>query len=122
MIPVLSREQMRAFDQHAIEVCRVPSLVLMENAGRGATDVLVRELLDGDAANARVIVVCGTGNNGGDGLVIARHLLAPRRRPDGVVSAATRPSCPRTRGPTWRPGAASAARCADSPPARRSSR
>jgi hydroxyethylthiazole kinase-like uncharacterized protein yjeF len=75
VIPVLSREQMRAFDRHAIDVCHVPSLVLMENAGRGATDVLVRELLDGDAANARVIVVCGTGNNGGDGLVIARHLL-----------------------------------------------
>jgi NAD(P)H-hydrate epimerase len=66
---------MRAFDKRAIEVCRVPSLLLMENAGRGATDVLVRELLDGDAVNARVIVVCGTGNNGGDGLVIARHLL-----------------------------------------------
>jgi NAD(P)H-hydrate epimerase len=73
--PVLSRAQMRAFDAHAIERCAVPSLVLMENAGRGATDVLVRELLEGNAAAARVIVVCGTGNNGGDGLVIARHLL-----------------------------------------------
>src|SRR5208283_4184484 len=60
---------------HAIETCGVPGLVLMENAGRGATDVLERELLDGDAAGARVVVVCGTGNNGGDGLVIARHLL-----------------------------------------------
>jgi NAD(P)H-hydrate epimerase len=66
---------MRAFDKHAIEACHVPGRVLMENAGRGAADVLVRELLDGDAANARVVVVCGTGNNGGDGLVIARHLL-----------------------------------------------
>jgi hydroxyethylthiazole kinase-like uncharacterized protein yjeF len=73
--PVLSRAQMRAFDQHAIEACGVPSLVLMENAGRGATDVLVRELLDGDAAGADVVIVCGTGNNGGDGLVVARHLL-----------------------------------------------
>ena len=75
MTPVLSRDQMRAFDKHAIEACHVPSLVLMENAGRAATDVLVRELLEGDAADARVIVVCGTGNNGGDGLVVARHLL-----------------------------------------------
>jgi NAD(P)H-hydrate epimerase len=75
MIPVLSRDQMRAFDRHAIEACGVPSLVLMENAGRGATDVVVHELLDGDATDARVIIVCGTGNNGGDGLVIARHLL-----------------------------------------------
>jgi NAD(P)H-hydrate epimerase len=74
MTPVLSRAQMRAFDEHAIEQCRVPSLVLMENAGRGATDVLVRELLEGRAAGARVVIVCGTGHNGGDGFVIARHL------------------------------------------------
>jgi ADP-dependent NAD(P)H-hydrate dehydratase / NAD(P)H-hydrate epimerase len=72
--PVLSRAQMRAFDKHAIETCGVPSLVLMENAGRGATDVLVRELLEGDPEAAEVVVVCGTGNNGGDGFVIARHL------------------------------------------------
>jgi hydroxyethylthiazole kinase-like uncharacterized protein yjeF len=78
--PVLSRAQMRAFDQHAIEVCGVPSLVLMENAGRGATDVLVGELLEGDAADADVVVVCGTGNNGGDGLVVARHLLVRHAR------------------------------------------
>jgi hydroxyethylthiazole kinase-like uncharacterized protein yjeF len=78
--PVLSRAQMRAFDQHAIEACGVPSLVLMENAGRGATDVLVRELLEGDAADADVVVVCGTGNNGGDGFVIARHLLVRHAR------------------------------------------
>jgi NAD(P)H-hydrate epimerase len=75
MTPVLSRAQMREFDRHAIEVCRVPGLVLMENAGRGATDVLVRELLGGQAAGAKVVVVCGAGNNGGDGLVVARHLL-----------------------------------------------
>lgn len=37
--------------------------------------MLVRELLEGDAADADVVVVCGTGNNGGDGLVVARHLL-----------------------------------------------
>ena len=65
---------MRAFDQRAI-ACGVPGLVLMENAGRGAAEVLVRELLAGDAAGARVAVVCGPGNNGGDGLVLARHLL-----------------------------------------------
>ncbi|HZU81271.1 MAG TPA: NAD(P)H-hydrate dehydratase [Polyangiaceae bacterium] len=81
MTPVLSRAQMRAFDAHAVERCRVPSLLLMENAGRGATDVLVRELLGGRCADARVVVVCGTGNNGGDGLVIARHLLVRGARP-----------------------------------------
>jgi hydroxyethylthiazole kinase-like uncharacterized protein yjeF len=65
---------MREFDACAIDRQRVPSVVLMENAGRGSTDVLVRELLSGKAAGARVVIVCGTGNNGGDGLVMARHL------------------------------------------------
>lgn len=76
MIPVLSRGQMRAFDAHAIQTARVPSVVLMENAGRGAADVIERELLDGHAAGRRVVVVAGAGNNGGDGFVVARHLLA----------------------------------------------
>ncbi len=76
MIPVLSRAQMRAFDKHAIQVCRVPSLVLMENAGRGAADVIEREILDGRADGKRVSIVCGTGNNGGDGFVVGRHLIA----------------------------------------------
>jgi NAD(P)H-hydrate epimerase len=81
MTPVLSRAQSQAFDAYAIETCKVPSLVLMENAGRGATDVLVTELLGGDATGARVAVVCGTGNNGGDGFVIARRLAVMGARP-----------------------------------------
>lgn len=71
MRPVLSREQMRAFDRHAIEA-GVPGLVLMENAGRGAAEHvmgLLREL-----GGARVLVLCGGGNNGGDGYVVARAL------------------------------------------------
>jgi NAD(P)H-hydrate epimerase len=66
---------MRAFDAHAISQCGIPGLLLMENAGRGAADVLVRELCEGSVRGARPVVVCGAGNNGGDGLVIARHLL-----------------------------------------------
>jgi NAD(P)H-hydrate epimerase len=76
MIPVLSRLQMRAFDKHAIDVCKVPSIVLMENAGRGAADVIEREVFGGRADGKRVVVVCGTGNNGGDGFVVGRHLRA----------------------------------------------
>ncbi len=71
---VLSRAQARAFDAHAIVSCKVPSLVLMENAGRGAADVIERELLGGAPDGKRVVVVAGVGNNGGDGFVVARHL------------------------------------------------
>jgi NAD(P)H-hydrate epimerase len=76
---------MRAFDAHAMEACRVPSLVLMENAGRGAADVAVAELLRGDAAGARAVVVCGAGNNGGDGMVVARRLAVRGARPVVVL-------------------------------------
>lgn len=76
MIPVLSRAQMRAFDAHATGTCNVPSLVLMENAGRGAADVIEREILAGRADGKRVVIVCGAGNNGGDGFVVGRHLLS----------------------------------------------
>jgi hydroxyethylthiazole kinase-like uncharacterized protein yjeF len=75
VIPVLSRAQMRAFDRHAVEQCHVPGVVLMENAGRGAADVAAR-LLPSGLTGARVVVVCGAGNNGGDGFVVARHLWA----------------------------------------------
>ncbi len=71
MLPVLSREQMRAFDAYAIEECLVPSIVLMENAGRGAA-VNVAERL---ATGGRVLIVCGRGNNGGDGFVVGRRLM-----------------------------------------------
>jgi hydroxyethylthiazole kinase-like uncharacterized protein yjeF len=74
LIPVLSREQMRAFDQHAIQVCKVAGVLLMENAGRGAADAIVRRMTD--TASWRAVVVAGPGNNGGDGFVVARHLLA----------------------------------------------
>jgi ADP-dependent NAD(P)H-hydrate dehydratase / NAD(P)H-hydrate epimerase len=73
MVPVFSRAQTREFEALATR-CGVSTPLLMENAGRGATDVLARELFDGDVRGARAVVVAGTGNNGGDGLVVARHL------------------------------------------------
>jgi NAD(P)H-hydrate epimerase len=75
MIPVLSRHEMRQFDAHASAACQVPSLLLMENAGRGAADFISAELGLGRERGARIVIVCGGGNNGGDGFVVARRLL-----------------------------------------------
>jgi NAD(P)H-hydrate epimerase len=65
----MSRDEVRAIDRRAIEELGLPGIVLMENAGRGATDVLVSLGIDGT-----VVICAGKGNNAGDGFVIARHL------------------------------------------------
>ncbi|MCL4425146.1 MAG: NAD(P)H-hydrate dehydratase [Firmicutes bacterium] len=69
---LVTAAQMRALDRRAQEY-GLPGIVLMENAAR----VFVRVLLDrvGDLGRKRVAVFCGKGNNGGDGLAIARYLL-----------------------------------------------
>ena len=66
---VLSRRQVRQFDQIAIQQFGIESLVLMENASRVAADVLCER-----ATETSAVILCGPGNNGGDGLVMARHL------------------------------------------------
>ena len=73
---MMSVEQVRAFDKWAIEEVGIAGVVLMENAGRDCA-VLIRDNLRG-VDNARVVIFCGTGNNGGDGFVIARHLRNSR--------------------------------------------
>lgn len=70
---VLSRATVRELDRQAIEEHGVPSLLLMENAGRASADVVAARLAA--AGGGRVLVLCGPGNNGGDGWVIARTLL-----------------------------------------------
>ncbi len=72
MIPLLSRQAVRALDRDAVERLGLPSLLLMENAGRGAFEAIMAEL---PQALARVVIVGGTGQNGGDGWVLARHLI-----------------------------------------------
>ncbi len=67
---VLTRAQVREVDRRAIEEYGIPGIVLMENAGRNAADAIRRRL----RGRGRVAIVCGRGNNGGDGFVIARHL------------------------------------------------
>jgi NAD(P)H-hydrate epimerase len=66
----LAREEVRRIDALALEEFGLSTIVLMENAGRGAA-ALLRERL---GPNARVLILCGPGNNGGDGGVVARHL------------------------------------------------
>jgi NAD(P)H-hydrate epimerase len=68
--PLLSAEQMRCLDRHTIETLGVPGELLMECAGRVVAAEVLSELSRGNS----VWVVCGAGNNGGDGLVVARHL------------------------------------------------
>jgi NAD(P)H-hydrate epimerase len=65
----LTRDESRELDRRAIEDLGIPGLVLMENAGRGCVDVLERLGISGP-----VVILCGKGNNAGDGFVIARHL------------------------------------------------
>lgn len=65
----LSQIEIRQVDATAVEIFGIPGLVLMENAGRGCTEVIARHWVPGKA-----VICCGKGNNGGDGFVIARHL------------------------------------------------
>jgi ADP-dependent NAD(P)H-hydrate dehydratase / NAD(P)H-hydrate epimerase len=71
VIPLLTRAEARALDRDAIEWLGLPSLLLMENAGRGAFEAALFAFPD---ALSRVVIVGGTGQNGGDGWVVARHL------------------------------------------------
>ena len=68
----LTREQVRQIDRLSIEKYQIPGIVLMENAARAAADVAC-DMLDGDCVG-QVLILCGGGNNGGDGLALARHL------------------------------------------------
>ena len=67
--PLLAAGEQRALDQWAIERLGRPGIELMERAGRG-----LAELVAGLVDNGQIVVVCGKGNNGGDGLVAARLL------------------------------------------------
>lgn len=85
-LAVMSRDQVRAVDEWAITAMSVPGVVLMENAGRSCAEFIVarysglvprnrrQAASDELRATSHVCIFCGTGNNGGDGYVVARHL------------------------------------------------
>jgi ADP-dependent NAD(P)H-hydrate dehydratase / NAD(P)H-hydrate epimerase len=73
MRTIVSAKEMRWCDELTIHKHGVPSLLLMENAGRGVAETAVLEF--GPPERKRILIFCGKGNNGGDGFVAARHLL-----------------------------------------------
>ncbi len=75
LLPLPDAEQMRAVDRHAIQQHAIPGIDLMERAGAQVARAVERQAPDG-----RIVVLCGTGNNGGDGLVVARLLRQAGRQ------------------------------------------
>jgi ADP-dependent NAD(P)H-hydrate dehydratase / NAD(P)H-hydrate epimerase len=71
-VKILTAAQMREVDRRTSEL-GIPSIILMENAGNRVVEFLEREYAP--LAKQRLVVVCGKGNNGGDGLVVARQLF-----------------------------------------------
>ena len=74
MTELLTAAQMRAIEQAAIESGEVTGLELMERAGRGVVEAIFEEWPELKATSHRAVVLCGPGNNGGDGFVVARLL------------------------------------------------
>lgn len=85
--PILTVEETRQCEQHTICSEPISSLDLMERAGIACADEISPNLLIDDFSSA--FVFCGTGNNGGDGLVIARHLHHQWKGPITVVLCQT---------------------------------
>ncbi len=72
----MTRDQVRAVDDWAINTIGIPGVVLMENAGRTCAELIKKKLANN--TGPKVCIFCGTGNNGGDGYVVARLLLNSR--------------------------------------------
>ncbi len=75
-LPPLTRDQVRGVDRSAMQQFGLSGLVLMENAGRGAAEIIARV-----APLGEIVILCGSGNNAGDGYVVARHLELLGRKP-----------------------------------------
>lgn len=89
----------RAADVIAVAELGFPDIVLMENAGRGAAELLTRLYPSAE----RYVILCGPGNNGGDGFVVARHLTLAGFAPSVVMTVDPQ---------SYKNAAATAVRCA----------
>lgn len=82
---ILTASQMREVDRQTTERYGVPSLLLMENAGRSVVEAMHSHYQD--LSQFKIAIFCGKGNNGGDGFVAARHLIMRGCRPDVLLFA-----------------------------------
>ena len=69
---LVDSETMKRLERKAIRHFGIKGIVLMENAGRAVSEAVKREAVG--VSSKRVAIICGKGNNGGDGFVSARHL------------------------------------------------
>ena len=82
---IVTAEQMREIDRKAIQDRGIPSLTLMESAGRAVAEAAAR--MTQVCPSRPVVIICGRGNNGGDGFVVARHLIEMGRKVQVFLAA-----------------------------------
>jgi len=85
MLPVLDNEAIREADRHTIEDMGIPSLDLMENAASGVVDAL----RDSFPKARRILILCGRGNNGGDGLLSSKARISQLSMPSSNLTLRT---------------------------------
>ena len=94
---LVNAAQMKSADQYTIQKLGVPSLELMERAADGCIQIMEQEKMD----FSDVCVVCGTGNNGGDGFAIARMLLEKDYKVQAFLVGDAE-HCTKNRSGNWR--------------------
>jgi NAD(P)H-hydrate epimerase len=80
---LVTAAEMQVLDRRTVADLGIPGLTLMENAGKGVVAAMEKHL--GSLAGTRPLIVCGKGNNGGDGFVVARLLLEKKAGPDCIL-------------------------------------
>src|SRR5512135_282047 len=80
---ILTAAEMQRLDRLTTEQFGVPSLTLMENAGRAVAEFLSERL--SPLSSHKILILCGRGNNGGDGLVVARLLREQGLKPQVIL-------------------------------------